>query len=103
MPSTRFHPQNTGTWDSRLEGKERDQKCQNPLLVVPEEIPHLRKFNFVIEMPTVGNTWIVETMHRLLLTSKIAQSTELPNMDGTAEYGRGHDGSPQDGYRGTRG
>ena len=41
-------------------------------------------------------------MHRLLL-AKIAQSTELPNMDGTAEYGRGHDGSPQDGYRGTKG
>ena len=33
----------------------------------------------------------------------IAQSRELPNIDGTAEYGRGHDGSPQDGYRGTRG
>ena len=34
-------------------------------------------------------------------TSKIAQV--LPNMDGTAEYGRGHDGPPQDGYRGTKG
>ena len=40
-------------------------------------------------------------MHRLLL-AKIAQFTELPNLDGTAEYGRGHDGSPQDGYRGSR-
>ena len=30
--------------------------------------------------------------------AKITQA--LPNaMDGTAEYGRGHDGSPQDGYR----
>ena len=28
---------------------------------------------------------------------------ELPKMDGTAQYGWGHDRPPQDGYRGTRG
>jgi hypothetical protein len=46
----------------------------------------------------VFGEWILEICKKCELLSR-----ELPKMDGTAQYGRGHDRPPQDGYRGTRG